>query len=97
LSHKKNKRRAAAGEVFRDGKVSKLTKCPVPNCPRGVVTGNSVHGLCPKHEEDLAFLLFILPHIRVEQGKTQSGLVLPGSPGFTAVPEEVIKQRMLKP
>jgi hypothetical protein len=96
VSHKKDKRRVAVGEIFRDGKVTKLTKCPVPNCPRGVTTGESAHGLCPKHEEDLAFLLFILPHIRMEKAETPSGLVLPGQPGFQAVPEAVIKEEIQK-
>jgi hypothetical protein len=96
VSHKKDKKRVAGGEVFRNGKVTKLTRCPVPGCPRGVITGNSVHGLCPKHEEDLAFLLFILPYIRVEQGMAPRGLVLPGQPGFEAVPEAVIKQEIAK-
>lgn len=96
MSHKKDRKRAAAGEVFREGKVSKLVKCPVPNCPRGVITGNSAHGLCPYHEEFLESLLFLLPHIKIEQGKTPGGLVLPGQPGFEAVPEAVIKEEIRK-
>lgn len=82
MSHKKDKKRAAQGEVFRDGKISKLTRCPVPNCPRGVITGNSAHRLCPYHEEFLTALLFLLPHIKIEQGKTPGGLVTPGHPEF---------------
>ena len=93
MSHKKDKNRATAGGVFRDGKVSKMVRCPVPSCQGSVITGNSAHGLCPQHEEDLAFLLFILPRIRVEQTKTPGGLVLPGQPGF-GVPEPVIKKEM---
>jgi len=96
MSKRKDRNRAAAGEVFREGKVSKLVRCPVPSCRGFVITGNSAHGLCPRHEEDLAFLLFILPHIGMEQGKTQSGLVLPGQPGFEAVPEAVGKEEMRK-
>lgn len=96
MSHKKDKKRAAAGEIFRDGKVSKMRGCPVPSCQGSVITGNSAHGLCPKHEEDLAFLLFILPHIKMEQSKTPSGLVLPGQPEFKAVPEAVIEEEMRK-
>ena len=97
MSHKKDKKRAAAGGVFREGKISKLVRCPVPSCPGSVITGNSAHGLCPKHEEDLAFLLFILPRIRMEQSKPPSGLVLPGQPGFQAVPEEIKKHGRIKP
>jgi len=93
MSKKRDRNRAAAGGVFRDGKVSKLVRCPVPSCQGSVITGNSAHGLCPKHEEDLAFLLFILPHIRTEQ-KPPGGLVLPGQPGFQAVPEAVIKEEI---
>jgi len=96
MSKKRDRNRAAAGEVFRDGEVSKMTRCPVPSCQGSVITGNSAHGLCPKHEEDLAFLLFILPHIRAEPGKTPSGLVLPGQPGFEAVPKVVIKDGRIK-
>lgn len=70
--------------------------CPVPDCKRRLIPGRSPHGLCPHHEELLDFLLFILPHIRVEQGKTPSGLVLPGQPGFQAVPEAVIKEEIRK-
>ena len=91
MSKKRDRNRAAAGEVFRDGKVSKLVRCPVPSCRGFVITGDSPHGLCPKHEEDLAFLLFILPRIKIEQGKTPSGLVLPGQPEYT-MPKEVIKR-----
>jgi len=96
MSHKKDRVRVASGGIFRDGKISKLVRCPVPNCRGFVITGNSAHGLCPKHEEDLAFLLFILPHIRVEQGKRPSGLVLPGQPGFQAVPKAVINEEIRK-
>ncbi len=96
MSHKKDKKRVARGEVFRDGKISKLTRCPVPDCTRGVISGNSAHGLCPYHEEFLGALLFLLPHIRIEQGKTPGGLVLPGHPGFQAVPEQVIKAEIEK-
>jgi len=62
-----------------------------------VITGRSAHGLCPKHEEDLAFLLFVLPHIKIEQGKTLGGLVLPGQSGFEVAPEAVIKDGRFKP
>jgi len=74
----------------------KYGHCPVPNCERRIISGRSPHGLCPHHEELLDFLLFILPRIRVERGKTESGLVLPGTPGFNAVPEEVIKKEIEK-
>ena len=96
MSHKKDRKRVAAGEVFREGKITKLQRCPVPKCSRGVITGNSAHGLCPYHEEFLETLLFLLPHIQIKQG-TPGGLVLPGQPGFEIAPEAVIKQRMLKP
>jgi hypothetical protein len=96
MSHKKDKKRAAQGEVLRDGKISKLSRCPVPNCSRGIITGNSAHGLCPYHEEFLASMLFFLPRIRIDQAKTPGGLVLPGQPGFQAVPESVIKAEIEK-
>ena len=96
MSHKKDKKRAAQGEVFRDGKISKLSRCPVPNCSRGVISGNSAHGFCPYHEEFLESLLFFLPHIRIDQAKTPAGLVLPGQPGFQAVPESVIRVEIEK-
>lgn len=83
MSKKKDRNRVAAGGVFRDGKVSKLVRCPVPSCQGSVITGKSAHGLCPYHEELLGFLLFILPHIKIE-AKTPSGLVLPGQPGFVS-------------
>lgn len=76
MSKKKDRARATAGEIHRDGKTVKLRKCPVPLCEEHVITGNSANGLCPKHEEELAFLLFILPHIRFEQ-KTPGGLATP--------------------
>ena len=75
----------------------KYGHCPVPSCKRRLIPGQSPHGLCPHHEELLDFLLFILPHIRVERGKTSSGLVLPGSPGFNVVPEKVTKKEIVKP
>jgi len=75
----------------------KYGHCPVPSCERRLIPGQSPHGLCVEHEKWLTFLLFILPDIRVEQGKTPGGLVLPGQPGFQAVPKAAIKQRMLKP
>jgi len=70
-------------------------KCPVPGCYRFLVDGRSPNGFCPYHEELLAFLLFILPRIRVEQRQTPSGLVLPGQPGYAA-PEKVIKTEIEK-
>jgi len=95
VSKKKDRARAAAGEVFREGKVSKMTRCPIPNCPRYIITGNSAHGLCPQHEEFLEALLFLLPRIQIKQ-QTPGGLVLPGQPGFQAVPESVIKEEIEK-
>jgi len=94
VSKKRDRARAAAGEVFRDGQISKMTRCPIPNCTRGVVTAHSPHGLCAYHEEFLEALLFLLPHIKIEQGKTPGGLVLPGQPGFQAVPEAVINEEI---
>jgi len=93
MSKKRDRERAAAGEVFRNVS-KKMTRCPVPNCPGVVVAANSANGLCPKHEEFLESLLFFLPRIRVEQAKTPGGLVLPGQ-GF--VPEAVIKDGRFKP
>lgn len=71
----------------------KYNNCPVPNCERHVIPGKSSHGLCIHHEELLAFLLFILPHIRV--GQENPKLVLPGQPGFTTS-KEVLKQEIKK-
>lgn len=73
----------------------KYGHCPVPNCERRLIPGRSPRGLCPHHEELLDFLFFILPRIRVNQGKSPSGLVLPGSPEYS-VPEEVIKKEIEK-
>ena len=61
----------------------KYGHCPVPDCERRLLPGRSPHGLCPHHEELLGFLLFVLPRIQANPGKTESGLVLPGSPEFT--------------
>jgi len=55
----------------------KYGHCPVPDCERRLIPGKFPHGLCIEHEKWLTFLLFILPHIKVEQGKTPGGLVLP--------------------
>jgi hypothetical protein len=74
----------------------KYGHCPVPDCERRLIPGKFPHGLCIEHEKWLTFLLFILPHIRVEQGKTPGGLVLPGQPDFQVAPEAVIKQEMGK-
>lgn len=74
----------------------KYGHCPVPSCGRRLIPSRSPHGLCPHHEELLDFLLFILPHIKAEPGQTKSGLVLPGQPGFKAVPEDVIRQEIEK-
>lgn len=90
---KKDRERAAAGNVFRDGNVLKLVKCPVPGCSSHVITGHGAHGLCSKHEEDLAFLLFVLPRIRVQKSNVPGGLVLPSQPGFGAVPNGILKRK----
>jgi len=74
----------------------KYNQCPAPNCERHLLPGRSPHGLCPHHEELLDFLLFILPNITMEQGKTPSGLLLPGQPGFQIAPDAVIKQGIEK-
>lgn len=74
----------------------KYGHCPVPNCKRRLIPGRSPRGLCPKHEEDLDFILFILPHIRAGSGTPKApGLILPGQPGYT-VPPEVIKKEIEK-
>jgi hypothetical protein len=73
----------------------KYGHCPVPNCERRIIPGRSAHGLCPHHEELLDFLLFVLPHIKINPGRTASGLVLPGTPEF-AVPGEVTKLRQIE-
>jgi hypothetical protein len=67
----------------------KYGHCPVPDCERRLIPGKFPHGLCIEHEKWLTFLLFVLPHIKVEQGKTPSGIVLPGSPEFKITPREV--------
>jgi len=101
MSRKKDWERVARGEVFRNGKISKLTKCPVPNCPRYVVTGASAHGLCPHHGELLDFLLFVLPRIQVSPGPPKApGLILPGQAGFAVsqvIKKEAEKHGRLKP
>lgn len=70
----------------------KYNHCPVPKCKRNIISERSPHGLCPYHEEQLDFLLFILPHIKIgQENPNLSGLILPGRPGFT-IPKEVIKR-----
>lgn len=72
--------------VSQEGERGRMSKkyghCPVPNCERRLIPGRSPHGLCPKHEEDLDFLLFILPKIKAEPLSSKSGIILPGSPEF---------------
>jgi len=48
----------------------KYGHCPVPGCERRLIPGKFPHGLCIEQEKWLTFLLFVLPHIKVEQGKT---------------------------
>lgn len=69
----------------------KYSNCPVPNCERRLIPGKSPHGLCIEHEKWLDFLLFILPHIKSQPIKSESGLVLPGQPGFDA-PKKIAKE-----
>ena len=63
----------------------KATKglCPFPGCPGTPLRAEGAHGFCFAHEKFVADLVFIFPHIKWEQPKSQSGLVLPGSPDFT--------------
>jgi len=70
----------------------KYNKCPVPNCERNLIPGRSPHGLCVEHENWRDFLLFVLPHITVNPGRTPGGLVLPGQQDFKAVAEKVMKR-----
>lgn len=64
----------------------KYNKCPVPNCERNLIPGKSPHGLCIEHEKWLDFLLFILPHIKVQENPIASKkIVLPGQPEFAQV------------
>lgn len=75
----------------------KYGHCPVPNCERRIIPGQSPRGLCPHHEEWLDFLLFVLPNIKAGSTGSKSGLILPGQPGFkVAVFEEVIKKEIEK-
>jgi len=74
----------------------KYGHCPVPSCERRLISGRSLHGLCPHHEELLDFLLFILPRIQAGSGTPKTpGLILPGQPGYT-VPPDAIKREMEK-
>ncbi len=82
MSRSKNLRRAAAGQIFRDGRPVLVPKCALPSCPSHLEPGKHTHGLCPKHEDMLEFLLFVLPRIQTGQASGPGGLVLPGQPDF---------------
>jgi len=58
--------------------------CPFPGCSGDAIYEKPAHGFCLTHEKFVADLVFILPHIKWQEAKTPGGLVLPGSPEFTA-------------
>ena len=67
----------------------KYGTCPFPDCKRHPLPGKSPHGFCIKHEEFVADLLFIMPHIKFTKGETPSGLIVPGTPEFNMMKEKV--------
>jgi len=61
---------------------TKMGLCPFPGCSATQLRAQGAHGFCAAHEKFVADLLFIIPHIKWEAKKSQTGLVLPGQPGF---------------
>jgi len=68
-----------------------MGKCPFPNCSRKVIDqlpDRQLHGFCVYHENMVADLCFILPHIKMQQTQpTQPKIIvpriiLPGQHGF---------------
>jgi len=97
MGAKKRKHRQAVIEgkepPFRASENQKLG-CPVPGCYRFLVDGQSPHGFCPYHEDELRFLLFVLPRIEVgpQEIPGVAGLVLPGQPGYVMPEEDIIEE-----
>jgi len=58
----------------------KFQRCIFPKCYRGVIPNNSPHGLCPRHEEELEFLLWAIPKIKLTEERKVPGLWVPGDP-----------------
>ena len=98
MSSKKDKERAARGEVFRDGKIVKLAPCPFPGCS-GMAEPGGGFGSCAYHTKLIKDVLFILDHTRRPKedtspaerragaGKPASKIILPGTRAY----QEVIK------
>ncbi len=82
MSKMRNLQLAAVGQIFRDGRQVLVPKCAIPGCPNHLEPGKHPHGLCPKHEDMLEFLLFVLPRIQTAPASGPDGLVLPGQPDF---------------
>lgn len=81
-----------------------FSKCPVPGCGKPFKLEDDQKGttvnppkrapVCPTCWEFVVKLMFWLPRIQLKVGQTPSGLVLPGSPGFTMESTKEIQKQI---
>lgn len=94
MSHKQDQKRADEGQVFRDGKLvpksqakegaddKKRAICKVPGCGKTYLVEEGRPPLCSECLQFLERLIFFLPRIKIEQGKTGGGIIVPGHKEF---------------
>lgn len=84
MSNKKNKERAAQGETFRSGETKELrrARCIVQGCPRTYFVEEGKPPLCADCQDFLMKLVFFLPRLKFEAGKTPGGIIVPGHEQF---------------
>ena len=72
-------RRPAPGRLVASGKGLELAATPQAT--------EAAPPFCTDHQALVEFLLWAMPRVRIERGKTAHGLVTPGAPEFKATLE----------
>ena len=81
----------------------KWIKCVYPPCQEqvliedvepsklvGIKPKQQILPMCPVHGEMCMFMMWLLPNIRMQQGQTPGGIVVPGSPAAATPPVKLV-------